>query len=61
LGGFDEGRFEGSGQGDGCWRSPMSQKVQAIIAKANYEPPKITSFPTGGMTEIMPVTMSSNL
>jgi hypothetical protein len=39
----------------------VSQKVQALIAKANYEPPRIISFPTGGLTEITPVTMTSNL
>lgn len=40
---------------------PLPQKVQKLLARADYEPPKVISIPTNGMTKLKPVTMMSNL
>jgi hypothetical protein len=40
---------------------PLPQRVQKLLARANYEPPKVISFPTNGMTKVGPVTMMANL
>jgi hypothetical protein len=43
---------------------PVSEKVQKLLDRATYEPPKVISFPTQGITSISPlspVTMMANL
>jgi hypothetical protein len=40
---------------------PLPQKVQKIVARANYESPKVICYPTDRMNKITPVTMMANL
>jgi hypothetical protein len=42
----------------GARRRP--KKLQKLVARTNYEPPKVISFPTSGMTKLKPVTMMAN-
>ena len=38
----------------------LPKKLQELVARANYEPPKVISFPTSGMTKLKPITMMAN-
>jgi hypothetical protein len=40
---------------------PLPQKVQELLARANYESPKVISNPTDAMSKLTPVTMMANL
>jgi hypothetical protein len=40
---------------------PLPQKVQELLARANYEPPKVISNPTSALSKLTPVTMMANL
>ena len=39
----------------------LSNELQKLVARGNYEPPKVISYPTKSMTKLKPVTMMSNL
>jgi hypothetical protein len=38
---------------------PLPQKVHALLTKANYQPPKVVSFPIDGM-DVSPLTLTAN-
>jgi hypothetical protein len=39
----------------------LPKKLQKLVARTNYEPPKVISFPTSEMTKLKPLTMMTNL